>query len=104
MKAILNDDGEIENQETAAEMNARIIALSQVYFCIISTYFCLGSGTPKLLNLYYFCIYATSSNCVPGQTQIEEQKTAGEEELVKERGNLNVAIIIACSWVFIYSN
>ncbi|KAL9427707.1 hypothetical protein AB3S75_029817 [Citrus x aurantiifolia] len=29
LMAILNDDGEIENQETAAEMNARIIALSQ---------------------------------------------------------------------------
>lgn len=64
MKAILNDDGEIENQETAAEMNARIIALSQVYFCIISTYFSLGSETPELLNLYYFCIYANSSNSV----------------------------------------
>lgn len=29
LKAALNSDGEIENQETAAEMNARIIALAQ---------------------------------------------------------------------------
>ncbi|KAJ4707033.1 C2H2 type zf-met: zinc-finger protein [Melia azedarach] len=29
LKAILNDDGEIENQETAAELHARIVALAQ---------------------------------------------------------------------------
>ncbi|XP_044504499.1 uncharacterized protein LOC123224839 [Mangifera indica] len=29
LKAILNDDGEIENQETAGEMHARIVALAQ---------------------------------------------------------------------------
>lgn len=84
MKAILNDDGEIENQETAAEMNARIIALSQVYFCIISTYFSLGSGTPKLLNLYYFVFMLTPPTVYQDKPKSKNKRRQGKRNLSRK--------------------
>lgn len=35
LKAMLNSDGEIENQETALEMHARIVALAEVCFDLL---------------------------------------------------------------------